>query len=64
MYLKQIRHYKMNDIFMCDFHSLCIVLWGKSTNHSYIVCMVRFDFDFWCLMPLSAIFQLYHDDQF
>jgi hypothetical protein len=21
-------------------------------------------FDFWCLMPLSAIFQLYHDDQF
>jgi len=22
------------------------------------------DFDFWCLMPLSAIFQLYHGDQF
>jgi hypothetical protein len=21
-------------------------------------------FDFWCLMPLSAIFQLYHGDQF
>ena len=51
-------------ISLCDFHSLCIVLWGKSTNHSYIVCIVRFDFDFWCLMPLSSIFQLYHDDQF
>ena len=23
-----------------------------------------FDFDFWCLMPLSIIFQLYHGDQF
>jgi len=22
------------------------------------------DFDFWCLMALSAIFQLYHGDQF
>jgi len=22
------------------------------------------DFDFWCLTPLSAIFQLYHGDQF
>jgi len=20
--------------------------------------------DFWCVTPLSAIFQLYHDDQF
>jgi hypothetical protein len=23
-----------------------------------------FFIDFWCLMPLSAIFQLYHGDQF
>jgi len=30
---------------------------------SYI--LVYNDFiDFWCLMPLSAIFQLYHGDQF
>jgi hypothetical protein len=25
---------------------------------------VMIDFDFWCLMPLSAIFQQYHGDQF
>jgi hypothetical protein len=25
---------------------------------------MMFDFYFWCLMPLSAIFQLYHGDQF
>jgi hypothetical protein len=24
----------------------------------------EFEFEFWCLMPLSAIFQLYHGDQF
>jgi hypothetical protein len=26
--------------------------------------VVRAIVDFWCLMPLSAIFQLYHGDQF
>ena len=24
----------------------------------------KFEFEFWCLTPLSAIFQLYHGDQF
>jgi len=24
----------------------------------------NFEFEFWCLTPLSAIFQLYHVDQF
>ena len=24
----------------------------------------EFEFEFWCFMPLSAIFQLYHGDQF
>ena len=24
----------------------------------------EFEFEFWCLMPLSAIFQQYHGDQF
>ena len=24
----------------------------------------EFEFEFWCLTPLSAIFQLYHGDQF
>jgi len=25
---------------------------------------MHFEFEFWCLTPLSAIFQLYHGDQF
>jgi len=25
---------------------------------------LNFEFEFWCLTPLSAIFQLYHGDQF
>jgi len=25
---------------------------------------MEFEFEFWCLTPLSAIFQLYHGDQF
>jgi hypothetical protein len=24
----------------------------------------EFEFEFWCLTPLSAIYQLYHGDQF
>jgi len=24
----------------------------------------KFEFEFWCLSPLSAIFQLYYGDQF
>jgi hypothetical protein len=27
-------------------------------------CFNDFFIDFWCLTPLSAIFQLYHGDQF
>ena len=26
--------------------------------------LTEFEFEFWCLTPLSAIFQLYHGDQF
>jgi hypothetical protein len=32
----------------------------KHRNKSYSV----YEFEFWCLTPLSAIFQLYHGDQF
>jgi hypothetical protein len=32
----------------------------KRQNYNY----QQIDFDFCCLMPLSAIFQLYHGDQF
>ena len=29
-----------------------------------IILESEFEFEFWCLMPLSAIFQLYHGNQF
>ena len=29
-----------------------------------ILTQFEFEFEFWCLTPLSAIFQLYHGDQF
>jgi hypothetical protein len=29
-----------------------------------LFCDNEFEFEFWCLTPLSAIFQLYHGDQF
>ena len=34
----------------------------KKINRNVDIC--RLGFDFWFLMPLSAIFQLYHGDQF
>ena len=27
-------------------------------------CYIEFEFEFWCSTPISAIFQLYHGDQF
>ena len=30
----------------------------------YFFLYCEFEFEFWCLTPLSAIFQLYHGDQF
>jgi len=37
-----------------------------STITLTFTCFSKLDliFDFWCLMPLSEIFQLYHGDQF
>ena len=47
-------------------------LWYLHTFGHCIVCssiyvlfvVTLLEFEFWCLTPLSAIFQLYHDDQF
>ena len=39
---------------------LCYVLSGEAANTN---CKV-FEFEFWCLKPLSAIFKLYHGDHF
>ena len=36
--------------------------WISTVNYE-IKCIINW-FYFWCLMPLSAIFQLYHGDQF
>jgi hypothetical protein len=35
---------------------------GEKNGKNYE--LVKKKFGFWCLTPLSAIFQLYHDDQF
>ena len=44
----------------CGYTSIQIIL-----SDTYRYCKFgRFEFEFWCLMPLSAIFQLYHGDQF
>jgi hypothetical protein len=32
----------------------------KWSMYSQCYILFDFDFDFWCLSPLSAIFQLYH----
>jgi hypothetical protein len=29
----------------------------------FFIIEICFEFEFWCLTPLSAIFQLYHGDQ-
>jgi hypothetical protein len=38
----------------------------KSITKILIVLMFEFELNlnFWCLMPLSALFQLYHGNQF
>jgi hypothetical protein len=33
-------------------------------NRSVSFLEFEFEFEFWCLTPLAAIFQLYHGDQF
>jgi hypothetical protein len=35
-----------------------------SVNMTWTLQQTTGDDDFWCLTPLSAIFQLYHGDQF
>jgi len=34
------------------------------STHELVLVNEFENFEFWCLMPLSAIFQLYHGDQF
>jgi hypothetical protein len=58
----------MLDSFSCSFSSISFLtkrLWFNSMN--YKIGQAHFkckDFEFGCLTPLSAIFQLYHGNQF
>ena len=78
--MRQNRSIYIDDIFYYEFREMhamiivnkrCISQW-KDTIYTaelqdwagYILVEFEFEFEFWCLTPLSAIFQLYHDDQF
>ena len=42
-----------------------LTLNGLTLKNRSVSCLeFEFEFEFWCLTPLSAIFQLYHGDQF
>ena len=55
IYIKQIN--KHNHLWI---HNVQAPLRRVNKGDKYHI----FDFDFWCLTPLSAIFQLYHGNQF
>jgi hypothetical protein len=44
--------------FNTTFNNISVILWWT------VLLVHLIDLNFWCLMPLSAIFQLYHGDQF
>jgi hypothetical protein len=46
------------------FMTTTVAIFDKTIRWLISIMYYRFDFDFWCLTPLSAIFQLYHGDQF
>jgi hypothetical protein len=46
------------------FPEILTSFYRTTTYHCETIYDLMIDFDFWCLTPLSAIFQLYHGDQF
>ena len=45
-------------VFNTTFNNISVILWRT------VLLVHLIDLNFWCLMPLSAIFQLYPGDQF
>ena len=52
----------------CSYYSIVTSNFGKTLLFVRVILFIEvniyFIFYFWCLTPLSAIFQLYHGDQF
>ena len=47
-----------------DLEEFVLKMFESNTIDKGHCLWLDFEFDFWCLTPLSAIFQLYHGDQF
>jgi len=56
---------KINDEIYC-YYIIIVTHLKSDTIGMYVSLFLLFIrlIDFWCLPPLSPIFQLYHDDQF
>jgi hypothetical protein len=74
IYIDDIFYYAFREMHaMIIVNKCCIIQWKDTiyaaelqdwAGYIFILVDFEFEFEFCCLTPLSAIFQLYHGDQF